>query len=54
VKTDMNSLLFGKTVSTYFMGRLIKTEKFETKRDAALEYWSNVKSFRAVERAIFN
>ena len=47
----MNSLLFGRTVSTYFMGKLIKTEKFQTKRDAVWEYWSQVKTFRDVEKA---
>jgi hypothetical protein len=52
MKLDMNSVLRGKTVYTYFMGNLIKTEKFETKLEAAAEYWDCVKSFRFVERAI--
>lgn len=51
MKLDMISTMLGKTVHTYFMGRLIKTEKFETKRDATYEYWNNVKSFRIVERS---
>lgn len=52
MKLDMDSKLLGKTVYTYFMGKQIKYEIFNSKRDAAYEYWNSVKSFRIVEREL--
>lgn len=50
MQLDMECVMLGKTVHTMFKNKVIKSEKFATKSEATLEYWTNVKCFRAVEK----